>query len=217
MGKEFWAHKWRCLREAFQGKLAIAGLGAIICAPTAVIYKPWEGVMNWLPSAIFFIAFLVAIGVGISRSSYRAYKEIENDRDSLKNQIDGMLSPMPDVWLYDAMVYVAERQWGGEIDCTRGEQFIHAVFRTLDDIHQKAADNYLPIWGRPNGYKSGALAKIDKKYWIHYGFNQMSFYLPEKVQYKTEPKSPGIRTGNVLWNLKTLRSTVEALWPPEYT
>ena len=89
---DWWQYEKECFIGAFHGKLAIAqsitGIAALLLAPIAIWWKPLIGVMNWIPSAIFFISFLILVAFGISRSSYDVYKKQKENIDDLNEKLD---------------------------------------------------------------------------------------------------------------------------------
>ena len=80
------------VKRAFAGNLVrallVATLIGLALSPFALIYEPWKGVMNWLPTAAFGVIFLILVFYGLGRAPYLLHKEITTDRDTLKAQLD---------------------------------------------------------------------------------------------------------------------------------
>lgn len=80
------------VKRAFAGNLVrallVATLIGLFLSPIALIYEPWKGVMNWLPTVVFGIIFLFLVFYGLGRAPYLLHKEITTDRDTLKTQLD---------------------------------------------------------------------------------------------------------------------------------
>jgi len=133
----------------------------------------------------------------------------------LKNGGDlNAVEPVPicrDVWLLDAIHYVAFKSWEVVEWNNLGEK-LRILGAAEEDVRQRARDGDLPIWGR-EGF-SGTLNPIPPEYWEYYGLEWGSLLKGEAEEFQTEltkhARSVGIRR-----SLMTSKSKVEELWPVE--
>lgn len=127
------------------------------------------------------------------------------------------LTPSTDkhnIWLYDAIHYIPERDWDSRrlTIYEENESYISAIFQSQEEIHQSAFDGDLPIWGR-TGF-SGPLELIESDYWKKFGLNWFSLLKESPEEFQTEFMA--IRNdGPIYSNLKTSKEIVEKLWKKE--
>lgn len=136
--------------------------------------------------------------------------------DVVKTWSDHHASPstLHDVWLLDAVHYVAGMEWGEHFDLLDAIQTDEGgssgsahIIEATKHVIQWASDGSLVVWGRTGLY--GPITPIENEYWRYYGFEFLSMYYedPESLttQHERGPQS------SVMCCLKVTKSEVEAL------
>lgn len=113
-----------------------------------------------------------------------------------------------DVWLLDALVYLAVGSWI-EPKKPFEQDWLRNMGLAAKLIRQKAVDEKITIWGRKS--KLGVSIPLPKLYWQHYGINIESVMLGSRKHVKTEPREPGGGRLGVCHFLKTNKGQVEAI------
>lgn len=124
-----------------------------------------------------------------------------------------------DVWLLDAVFYVAEGRWQSpnmlarHVSDIEDPKFMAKVEPAHREILQKAYDGDLLIWGRRADQSHGPYVEIDSKYWENH---ELEYWNMAKGNFEELETSPiGIATGPIYKELKTSRNKVEELRPKQ--
>lgn len=119
-----------------------------------------------------------------------------------------------DVWLLDAIYYLASGEWGNIIELVNddievaSQNVIDRVSAAWKDIPQLAYDGDLVIWGRTG--TSGILVEISRGYWKEHDVDWYSIMKGDCEGLKTEETS---RTGGSIYGtLKTSKEKVEKIY-----
>ncbi|MDX1486579.1 MAG: hypothetical protein R3268_00155 [Acidiferrobacterales bacterium] len=161
-----------------------------------------EPVRSWLAIAVdipryylgvaFFAGILLSVGILWPRARRVPVTEGKHD-----------------VWLLDAIKYVAFGSW----DVSIGMEADH--FSSVHDaevrVIQAAVDGDLPVWGK-KGF-SGPLLSIPAEYWEFYGLEWRNILADQPGELTTEQKVHGqIHGDGVRRELKTSKAVVERLF-----
>ena len=163
--------------------------------PQWLAEQRWPGisveVLQWTPLILFIV--LVCLPLYVAVVGRQREQRLE-----------------PDVWLYDAVQYVAFGSWEGPDKEIDGGEYFSIIVDAMQEMLQKARDDALPIWGRQVLAGPGTISRINPEYWapsqldVH---GPHSFFKGNKEEFRTS--SPGPITYRYL---KTNRSQVERLW-----
>jgi hypothetical protein len=122
-----------------------------------------------------------------------------------------------DVWLLEAIYYVAEGSWDSPnylakmVDEIEDPTYPNRVADASRNILQKAADGELQIWGKVNDRTP--FTKIEPSYWNNHDLGFWEIIKGKSEAGKLESAAIGIAEGPIYGQLKTNRDKVEKLWP----
>lgn len=155
---------------------------------------------------IVLVCLLFYVTVMGVKAVYKAIMERQRkQREETKEQ-----RLEPDVWLYDAIHYVAFGSWEGPDKEIDGAEYFSIIVDAIQKMLQKARDGALPIWGRQVLAGPGTTSRINPDYWapsqldVH---GPHGFFKGNKEEFRAS--TPGPITYRYL---KTNKSQVEKLW-----
>lgn len=123
------------------------------------------------------------------------------------------VSSKHDVWLLDALWYIAFRRWNVERRAVNLASQVQLVSTAREEVMQAIADCDLKLWGKDTTWSSGPWREIACDYWRTH---KIEFWEP----LKDDPESlrTEVNMGNpdlIYVALKTSKAQVERLWPGE--
>ncbi len=118
-----------------------------------------------------------------------------------------------DVWLLDALWYIAFRKWNTNRESVNLASQVQLISTAREEVMQAIADCDLKLWGKDASWSSGPWREIPCNYWRTH---KLEFWEP----LKSDPENlrTEINIGNpddIYVALKTSKDQVERLWPAE--
>jgi len=200
-------------------------LHSIGFTPGKWIMESWSNMSIQLPSWLFshWIVFLAAL---LLYESEVKFKWIDKSFDWVsgffkKKANASSFKIERDVWLLDAVYYVAEGRWQSPNmlakECSDLEDpgFMVRVEPSHREILQKAYDGELPIWGIRADQNRGPYVEIDSSYWENHELEYWDIAKGNVEELETSPI--GIAAGPIYKELKTSCYKVEELWSKRNT
>lgn len=118
-----------------------------------------------------------------------------------------------DVWLLDALWYIAFRRWNVERSDVNLASQIQLISTAREEVMQAIADCDLKLWGKETTWSSGPWREIACEYW---STHKIEFWEPLKDDPESLRTEVNVGTpDNIYVELKTSRAQVERLWPTE--
>jgi len=122
-----------------------------------------------------------------------------------------------DVWLLDAVFYVAEGRWQSpnmldrDVSDMEDAEFISKLGPAHRKVMQGASDGDLQVWGKRTDQNRGPYVEIDSKYWENHELEHWNLMGGNFEEIQTS--RIGVAPGPIYKELKTSKARVEELWP----
>jgi len=189
--------------------------------PDFSLQQSWPLAVNYgIPAALVGLSLYVAyLAFRTGRAKTPAPAAIVNRAGPIEHVAAAptvLPPPEPDIWLAVAINYAATGVYGTlDIDMSGpgiGQANMNRLGDVAKQVRQFAFNGRLPVWGKCDG--NDLERPIPSEFWEYGQLDFLSLFIGDPAQLRTE-KAQVVRALQTWTGLRTHRTTVEQLWPPQ--